>query len=182
MGLLKAYDDIEYWKYKWVQLKIENEILSYDIKELTENKNQRDSTEVANLKETIKILENEHAVSLTNQKQQFESKIWELEDRLKRKDEVIDGLKATVESLNTELNSQNSEETMIRNILSLPDQNSMIRFMYRAQVIVNNQIFDNLVRSNQIDQKLIKSENVILHIIPIIYNQDNLKIYLWNFN
>ena len=113
MGLLKAYDDIEYWKDKWVQLKIENVILSYDIIELTENTNQRDSAEVANLKETIKILENEHAVSLTNQKQQFESKIWELEDRLKRKDEVIEGLKATVESLNTELNSQNSEETMI---------------------------------------------------------------------
>ena len=75
---------------------------------------------------------------------------------------MIDGLKATVESLNTELNSQNSEEAMIRNILSLPDQNSMIRFMYRAQVIVNNQIFDNLVRSNLIDPKLIKSINVIL--------------------
>lgn len=151
MHMLKLDDDVKYWQHKWVQLKVENAVLTHDIKELTEDIRLNDSKQTDSQQDSIECLTERHLSTVTALQQAFEARIADLEADVAAKDETIACLTSTVETLTSKLSCQADEETIIKHILSLPDQASMLRFMYTAQVMVNSKIFDSSVWTRQFE-------------------------------
>ena len=148
MKSLKAQDDIKYWQDKCVELKIEVAVLTHDLKEIQDETKHKDSIEVANLKESIMKLENENT-TLTKQKaDELDNKITNLEDSLKRKDEVMNELRQQIDSLNGDLSSQKNEDGIIKNILELHDHKTMITVLYTAQTKVNQKLYEAMMKPN----------------------------------
>ena len=79
------------------------------------------------------------------------SKIISLEDSLMRKDEVINDLRQQLDTLNNDLNNQKTEESILKNILELPDQHSTMRFLFTVQTRVNQKIYENMVKQKSME-------------------------------
>lgn len=143
----QCQNDLKYWQDKCVDQKMEIGLLKYDLDGLSEGRKSKDTQEVKKLKQTIKKLEESHEVLVNSQKSEYDAKIQDFEQKLKSKEDILERIRGTVDSLNLKLDEQKTEASILSNILNLPDNNAMIRFIYNAQMRVNQKLYHDITKA-----------------------------------